>query len=91
MLFTRDEIANFIKAHPINTGGAIAQHIITQEEIDDGDLYIRVIVPYWSQNSLVSYNVLHFVMDAVSQGAIVFIHDTLSFAVDFYISVCDPD
>lgn len=89
-LFTKEQITEFIKNRPIRTEGALQAYKVGKEYIEDGDCYVRVTLPVWSQNESVTRDVLKFAYEANVSGATVYVRNSL-IIVDFFISVCDPD
>jgi len=100
-MWTRDAIHDFIKSHPINTNGALNQYKITQIEKDDGDEWVEICLPFWSNNNHVVKGILKFALDALEQDSNTHIYLDPSLAsnsllwrqikVLCYLHTCDPD
>ena len=93
----KDEIEKFIKNHPIKTGGAISEYKITIKEIDDGDVYFSLSIPFWSNNDCVVDSVFDFLntirKESKLQPQRIFLRNG-EFELHIFQSLeecCDPD
>ena len=90
----KDKIKQFLRKHPVNTGGAINEHKIIIKEIDDGDSYYRLLIPFWSNNEYVVDSVLNLIIELRKENIGLLTQISLRedmFVVDIYESICDPD
>ena len=88
------EVVSFLNAHPFNSGGAIKSYEISIEEVDDGDSYVRVRLPVWSQNRNIIGGVLNIInkrdsLEHLWGTSLYFKEDEV--IINFIYSVCDPD
>jgi hypothetical protein len=93
-LWTEKDVEKFFAEHPIDTDGAMNQHVIEKEDGQDGDTFLLAKVPFWPQNEYVVRGVLRLVGDAAEKGAHVSLYHgdmDQGFSLTFYYSVCDPD
>ena len=95
-MWTLSEVTEFLKdCQPVYPGGASKLWNYSIEEKSDGDVWYRIILPFWSQNSVVAQKVLEIALKASKEkDTIVFLKGQgLESAIwlNFYVSVCDPD
>jgi hypothetical protein len=90
---TREQVEKFFKDHPINTGGAINQYkIVIEPDVDDGDVWRNVKIPFWSNNDIVVSGVLSLIEKIRKWDHDVHIClEKNEFHVVFVESACDPD
>lgn len=90
-MWTETGIRTFIKDNPIDTQGAISTYEISIEEIEDGDVYFRVTLPYWSHNASVAKGVLTLALKSLMYGDSRVYLTGDSIVLNLYVSVCNPD
>lgn len=89
-MWTRETINHFVSMHPIERAGAINTPRVEVTEKDDGDVWIEYAIDYWPHNAPEAESALRFALDALTQGAHVFLREP-QVVVQFYLSCCDPD
>ena len=86
------KIEEFVRKNPINTGGAIAKHKISITKINDGDIYYRLNIPFWSFNRYAVDSILTFLFKLRKQfSENLILTRNGEIIVDIYESFCDPD
>jgi hypothetical protein len=88
----KNQINQFIQNHPIYTGGAITKYKISIKKIDDGDVYYRLTIPFWSHNNYVVYSVFDFInalrKNKTFSSKTIYLKED-KFIVNIYERICD--
>ncbi len=86
------EVHEFFKQRPISTDGAINQHNVTVEDMEDGDIWCRVAIPVWPNNSSVVHGVVRLLSETMKwcpDASILARNGHIE--VHIYEHACDPD
>jgi len=86
-------VQDFYDDAPVETGGALNRYSATFEEIDDGDVYVEVRLPLWSQNERVVDSVLKTVTRFRKRWGSYchFYARDNEVVLHVYFHVCNPD
>lgn len=89
-----DFLDNWIKENEYDNGGAIANPPITRESFDDGDIRVRLTLPYAAHNSTWSNSVLKLLdklrAEETFKPDVIYL-ESGHIALDYHIHSCDPD
>ena len=92
MFWTENEVHSFAISHPISTGGAATPYQIGISEVkDDGDQWIELILPLWSNNSNVQRGVITFAQAALDRGEVTLLAVVNAIHIHCHLHWCDPD
>lgn len=98
LMKTTEEVRDFFDQRPIDNGWGDGGHVVTIEEVNDGDAYCKICIPLWAQNRTVTHGVVKLLSEILEwePGATVFARSNLylyggGMEVHIYQSTCDGE
>jgi hypothetical protein len=88
-----DEVRLFLEQYPIKTDGALATYKYDLSYHDDGDIWVTLTFPAWSQNDVVMDGVLNAITRfraAYGDKCKVYFEEN-KVRICIYFHWCDPD